>query len=294
MDKVSDAVILAGGIGSRMLPASLYMPKETMPLVDTPILNHLVWEASRAGASRIHIVVSERKKNILSDFFLNGSIHDAGVRSDLPRESLYLGAEGAEIIPHLQPSAGGVADAIASAIDRIDGPFLVLLGDMVILDRHLGPKYSGAEHASNASFKLVSEFESNGLPCVGVCLVDPVEVSNYGVVELKDDMIVGIAEKPTESQAPSRHVLCGRYLLPARTKEILEEYPLSTFGELQSIQLLNHLIDNGGLKAVKLDQMKMYDSGDPVTWLKSQVDHALNREDIGEDLAHWIRKRIDG
>ena len=58
MQDVKDAIILAGGMGTRMLPASLYMPKETMPLVDTPILNHLIWEASKAGVERIHLVLS--------------------------------------------------------------------------------------------------------------------------------------------------------------------------------------------------------------------------------------------
>jgi UTP--glucose-1-phosphate uridylyltransferase len=60
MARVRDAIILAGGIGTRMLPASLYMPKETMPLIDTPILNHLVWEAAKAGVSQVHLVVSEK------------------------------------------------------------------------------------------------------------------------------------------------------------------------------------------------------------------------------------------
>ena len=46
MAEVRDAIILAGGIGTRMLPASLYAPKEALPLVDTPIINHLIWEAA--------------------------------------------------------------------------------------------------------------------------------------------------------------------------------------------------------------------------------------------------------
>ena len=44
---VSEAVILAGGLGTRMLPASLYSAKEALPLIDTPILNHLIWEEKR-------------------------------------------------------------------------------------------------------------------------------------------------------------------------------------------------------------------------------------------------------
>ena len=48
-----------------MLPASLLAPKEAMLSVDTPILNHLIWEVAKAGVTRIHLVLSEWKKNIL-------------------------------------------------------------------------------------------------------------------------------------------------------------------------------------------------------------------------------------
>ena len=58
----------------------------------------------------------------------------------------------------------------------------------------------------------------------------------------------------------------------------MEMYPSSDFGILQSIAVLNHFIDNGGLSSVKLDNFSMYDSGNPLSWLKSQIDHALQRE----------------
>ena len=292
MAEIRDAIILAGGRGTRMLPASLYMPKETMPLVDTPIINHLIWESAKAGVSRIHLVLSERKMSILGDFMEERVVHGSEVRTDLPRDSLKLGIEGVSLIPHIQHSPGGVADAISAAIGHIDGPFLVLLGDMVILDRHLGPGHSGPEGASTASLELVKMYQENGLPGVGVCPVETDEIGNYGVVGISNGMAVEIVEKPSLSEAPSEYVLCGRYLLPENTGKILDEYPISEFGEMQSISLLNHLIGHGGLQAVKLDHMEMYDSGDPISWLKSQIDHVLKREDVGEKMSHWIRERI--
>ena len=292
MAAINDAIILAGGSGTRMLPASLYVPKETLPMVDTPLINHLIWEVARAGVSRIHLVLSQRKKDILSDFLENGIVHESQVRADLPRESLRLGLDGLKIIPHIQEKPGGVADAISTAIDQIDGPFLVLLGDMLLLDGHVGPKNSGPEFASTASSRLVSMFEETGLPNVGICPVESDEISKYGVVGLSDGMVVEIMEKPSSEEAPSEYVLCGRYVMPGNTREILEHYPISEFGEMQSIQLLNHLVVNGGLQAVKLDRMKMYDSGDPLAWLRSQIDHGLNRSDIGSSLENWIRGRL--
>ena len=292
MADVCDAIILAGGMGTRMLPASLYAPKETLPLVDTPIINHLIWEAAKAGVMRVHLVLNERKRDLLDQFLDIGLIHENGVRDDLPRESLSLGVQGVQIIPHVQTTAGGVADAISVAIDQINGPFLVLLGDMVILDRHVSPEKSGVKEASSASLELVKMFQSTGSPCVGIYQVKSDQVSKYGVVGLSENRVIDIIEKPEEWEAPSKYVLCGRYVFPSNTAEILEKYPISEFGEMQSIQLLNHLIMEGGLMSVKFDGMKMYDSGEPLEWLKSQIDHALIREDMGDDLADWIRSRI--
>ena len=293
MGLVRDAIILAGGKGTRMLPASLFMPKEMMPLIDTPILNHLVWESAKAGVERVHIVVSEIKMKILSHFLEEAAVYEEGfVRGDLPKDSLSLGLEGLEIITHLQPDAGGVGDAISAALGSIKGPFLVLLGDNLLIKKHVGPMKSGRKHASGASLALVEKFEDTGVPCVGVSEVSDEELSKFGCVDLSGERIIGIVEKPEESSAPSNFVLSGRYLLPHDSANILEELPLEEHGEMQSISLLKFLIENGGLNAVNLEGYRMYDSGDPISWLKSQIDHSLRREDFGRDYKNWLKREF--
>jgi len=292
MKKVEDAIVLAGGLGTRMLPASMYMPKETMPLMDTPLLNHLIWEAAKAGVSRIHLVISPEKFKILEKFLVGDELFDGNVRADLPREVLRLGIEGVEIVPQIQNSPGGVADAISVALSDIEGPFLVLLGDIIMHGKIMPTGLPSPTEASTASKELVNRFHDDGVPCVGVCQVEDDDLNKYGVVEFSGDSIVNIVEKPTIEEAPSRYVLCGRYLLPENTGEILELFPKSKFGELQSIYLLNYLIGKNSLNAVKLDDWRMYDSGDPLTWLKSQIDYALRRVDISENLEMWISERI--
>ena len=61
MGTVRDAVIVAAGLGTRMLPTSAYIPKELLPLVDLPVLHHLIFEAKQAGCDRIHIITSPTK-----------------------------------------------------------------------------------------------------------------------------------------------------------------------------------------------------------------------------------------
>ena len=61
---------------------------------------------------------------------------------------------------------------------------------------------------------------------------------------------------------------------------------------MQSILLMNYMIENGGLNGVILEGMEMYDSGDPVSWLKSQIDHGLRRQDTSSDLLEWLTNRL--
>ena len=294
MTEVRDAVILAGGRGTRMLPASLYMPKEALPLVDTPILNHLIWEAGRAGVRRIHVVLSSREKGLLEGVLgASGPLYNEDDRPDLPRKALTPHSDGLEVLIHIQQRPGGVADAIATAIHEVEGPFLVLLGDNLLISEHSGPMLSGTRYASKACLELVERYAETSLPSAAVLAVPEVDLVKYGVVGLEGDLVRTIIEKPSPDETPSPYVLCGRYLLPENTAEILDLYPEGEHGELQSIALLEHLIENDGLEAVKLKGYELYDSGDPVTWLKSQVDHTLRREDIGDDFGYWLRTRLE-
>jgi UTP--glucose-1-phosphate uridylyltransferase len=287
---IKDAVLIAAGRGTRMLPASLFSPKETLPLVDTPILNHLIWEAERAGATRLHLVLSDRKAQQMESFLRKRESGLNEFRPDLPDEALSLGTAEIEIIPMIQSSPNGVMDAISTALEGIEGAFLVLLGDMLLMDAHLGPRFSGPEFASSASEKLVLAYENNGLPCVGVNRVEPDEATNYGVVEVIEGKVVSIIEKPALGETTSNLILSGRYIFPAGTQDLIERFSLEEYGELQSIEILRYLSARGGLNAVDLSGMKIYDSGDPLSWLKSQIDHALNREDMSGEIRDFIRR----
>ena len=286
---IRDAVLIAAGRGTRMLPASLYSPKETLPLIDTPLLNHLIWEAERAGVTRLHLVLSKRKFQQMEAFLIKRESGLSKFRPDLPEKALSLGSAKIEVIPKIQRSPNGVMDAISAALEDIDGAFLVLMGDMLLMDAHLSPKFSGPEFASSASERLVLAYGETGLPCVGVNPVDPNEVINYGVVEVMGEKVVDIIEKPTVGYTTSNLILSGRYIFPAGTKELIERFNVEKYGELQSIEILKYLSKHDGLNAVNLHDMKIYDSGDPVSWLKSQIDHALSREDMSDEIRDFIK-----
>ena len=66
--KVRKAVIPAAGYGTRFLPIAKAVPKEMLPLVDKPVIQHVVEEAVASGITDILIVISRSKRAIEEHF----------------------------------------------------------------------------------------------------------------------------------------------------------------------------------------------------------------------------------
>ena len=114
------------------------------------------------------------------------------------------------------------------------------------------------------------------------------------MIELEGQKISQIVEKPDIDDAPSNKVLCGRYIFTIDSKNLLlEEYPVNVFGEFQTIELQKHWMRGEGLIAVDMSDYQWYDSGNPLAWLKSQVDYGLRNPDYSKQLRSWLESRLD-
>lgn len=291
---VSDAIIVAGGLGTRMLPASGSCAKEGLPLVDVPAIRHLLLEAIEAGCDRLHLILSPNKLELGERVSADRATtaHLLEKRPDI-HPSL-IGPLPAEVSLeiHVQPIANGLGGAIAVALPMIDGPFLVLLGDNLLLDRHVPPDHQWV--ASSASMHLVEAHQRTGRPVAGIHEVPGSEVSQYGVVALEGEMIRDLVEKPLREEAPSNSVLCGRYLWTKDTAGLLDRFDVRSHGEMQTIEIQRHWMGaEGGYVAVSLDEFQWYDSGSPLPWLMAQVDHALRRKDLEGQFRAWLHERLE-
>jgi len=285
MGKVRDAVIVAAGLGTRMLPTSAYIPKELLPLVDVPVLHHLIFEAKEAGCDRIHIITSPNK-----DFTPLQENRTKMYPMYAKGQSHLNPLEGVDVFYHTQHEQKGLGHAIMMAREDIQGPFLVLLGDNILTSNH------AALHEftpSEVSKQLVDLYEEHRQPCAAVYDVGIDRVGNYGIVSLNDAMITSIVEKPEPKDAPSTFALCGRYIYGEDTFELLDQYSVEAYGEMQSIELLRHWMRADTLRAVHLpNTVAWYDSGLPLEWLKSQIDHALKRPEYAQSLRTWLQERM--
>ena len=286
------AIILAGGIGSRMLPVSSMVPKEIMPLIDLPAINYAIEEIKDAGIKNIHIVINEQKKWIIDVLNYNKKNITSlqKIRNEIPSNFLNP-SENINLQIHIQETQLGFANAISYALNEISGPFLVLLGDNILINEHLPPTTNKSR--SNASLNLIKKFNENKRPVVGLHKVDKEELSSFGVVKKINGKITEIIEKPSIENAPSDSVLCGRYLFTEDFKDLLLKFSVKEYGELQSIEIQKYWMNSElGLDYVDLDDHDWYDSGQPEVWLKAQIDHALKRDDLGPNLRKWLNQRL--
>ena len=286
MGRVLDAVIVAAGMGTRMLPVSGYVAKEMLPLVDVPVMHHLILEARAAGCTRIHIITSPAK-----DFSL--LLEDMNSKFPLSSndESLLNPLGEAEYFIHYQHEQLGLAHAISMASQSISGPFLVLLGDNILTSHHAA---ASSFEPSSVSTDLVLLHQETGCACGSVYDVGPESVNQYGIVSLDGDKVQSIVEKPKKEHAPSTLAFCGRYIFTEDFPVLLDRFSVEEHGELQSIAILKHWMNEGNLRAHVLDStVSWYDSGMPLIWLTSQIDHALRRPEYGDELTKWLYQRMN-
>src|SRR5438876_1333102 len=187
------AVFPAAGLGTRFLPATKAQPKEMLPLVDRPLVQYVVEEATAAGLERI-VIVTGRGKNAIEDHFdtsfeLERMLEERG-KADLLGEVRAV-SDLARISYVRQKSALGLGHAVLQARDLVGNePFAVMLGDDIV------------DAAEPCIGQMMRVYERRGNPVIALQEVPHAETRQSGIVagEKIDDRVVRITdmvEKPT-------------------------------------------------------------------------------------------------
>jgi len=172
-----EAVILAGGFGTRLRPLTYTRAKSLLPILNKPMIAHLI-EVLPEKVDKIILAVNYRKDQIENYFKKNDF--------------------GKEIIVNDEPKPLGTGGAAKFAEKHITGRFLVLNSDVICsLDLN----------------KMIRFHEKNN--AVGTISLWPVDnVSEFGVGDVKENgKIVGFVEKPRQEDAPSNLINAGAYCL---------------------------------------------------------------------------------
>jgi UTP--glucose-1-phosphate uridylyltransferase len=283
--KIKKAIIPAAGWGTRLLPATKAQPKEMLPIVDKPSIQYIVEEAVAAGIEDILIITSKDKQSI-EDHFDKSQALEAALKKQGKTELLNMVEDISEMITiHSvrQKEQKGLGHAIYCAKTFVgDDPFAVLLGDDII-------------HSQKPVIQQMMEiYEEKETAVLGCKTVAEKDVSKYGIVDYSrkegdvykvDDMI----EKPSTEEAPSNLAILGRYIITPDIFNILEKTPPGKGGEIQLTDALKTLLDKRVVYGYDFEG-KRYDVGNKMGFLKTTVELALAREDLGPEFREYLKE----
>jgi UTP--glucose-1-phosphate uridylyltransferase len=276
--RIRKAVFPVAGLGTRFLPATKAIPKEMLPIVDSPLIQYAVDEAREAGIEQM-IFVTGRGKSAIEDHFdiayeLERTMSERG--KDLSvLEPTRLGAGNCAYVRQQEPL--GLGHAVWCARDIVgDEPFAIFLPDELM---HGSP---------GCMAQMVEAYNRHGGNMISVLEVPHEKVSSYGVIspgrrEGAITEVLALVEKPKVEDAPSNLIISGRYILQPEVMRVLEGQEKGAGGEIQLTDAMAQMIGRQPFHAVTFDG-KRYDCGSKVGYIEANLAVALGRADMADEV----------
>jgi UTP--glucose-1-phosphate uridylyltransferase len=287
------AIVPAAGLGTRFLPATKTVPKELLPVVDTPGIELVAAEAAEAGAERLVIVTSEGKDGVVAhfveDLVLEGTLEARGKQAMLDKVRRAPRLIKVESVVQAEPlglghAIGCVEPTLASDEDAV----AVLLPDDLVLPTGVLVTMSKVRARLGGTVLCAIEVAPDEVSAYGVFDVEPVlDGADPDVLKVN-----GMVEKPKPEDAPSRYAAAGRYVLDRAIFDALRRIDRGAGGEVQLTDAIALLIKEGHPVHVVVHRGSRHDLGNPGGYLKAAVDFALDRDDYGPDLRRWLVARL--
>ena len=284
-------VVPAAGMGTRFLPATKTVPKELLPVVDTPGIEMIAEEAAAAGATRLAIVTSPSKQEVLRHFDEFPDLVEI-LRARGKSEQAAKVERAAQIIHPVsvtqeKPLGLGHAVGLAeSVLDDDEDFFAVMLPDDVI-------------EPTAAMNEMIRVRQRHGGSVLLAVEVEPSHVSNYGVFDVEDTdeegvmKVIGMVEKPAAEDAPSNLVATGRYLLDRKIFGALRRIEPGKGGELQLTDAIDLLISEGHPVHVVVHNGIRHDLGNPAGFIPASVEFGLRHPKYGPALFHDLEEIME-
>lgn len=285
---IRKAVIAAAGYGTRFLPATKVQPKEMLPLIDKPIIQYLVEEAVDSGIKDI-IIVTRAGSHTLEDHFDSSfeletqlkNNHKVGLLrkvKEIPRMANFVYLRQTKDYPY----GNGSPLLVAQNLIKKNEPFIYMFGDDLVKSK------------TPCTRQLVNFWKKHGnhdLVVIAAQEVPPEETYRYGILEFKKGshiIVKDVVEKPDVKKAPSNLAQFGRFVLNSKIIKILEERKLGKGGELWLADALKKHAATGKVLAAKV-KGKWMTTGDPLSYIQTMVEYALDRKDIGGEFKKYLR-----
>lgn len=287
---VTKAVIPAAGFGTRFLPATKSQPKEMLPIVDTPTIQYVVEECVRSGITDILMVIGRSKRAIEEHFYrateLELELKEKG-KTELLEKIRYI-SDMASIHFIWQKELNGLGDAVSYGRSFVGKePFALLLGDTLL----------GSDDAERPILRqMLDIYEEKGESVIALEEVEPHKVSRYGIAGGKNKgngviEIDQLVEKPEIDEAPSNLAIAGRYVFHPAIFDYIAKTEPGKNGEIQLTDAMVPMLADRGMYGLRFAG-KRYDIGNKLDFIKTNIEFGLKREDIGEELAEYLKRVV--
>lgn len=287
MKKVKKAIIPAAGLGTRFLPATKSLPKEMLPIIDVPTIQLIIEEARDSGIEEVLIITNANKHAIENHFDVNYELEARLNENNKNNEAKLIRdiANIANVYYIRQKEPKGLGHAINCAKSFVgDEPFAILLGDDIV--------YSDGEPALK---QLIDAYDQKQASILGVQKVLNEDVSKYGIVEREFNSQPGriqkirsIVEKPDIKDAPSNYAVLGRYVLSSEIFSVLSNLEPGKNNEIQLTDAIELLLERQAVYAFEFEGTR-YDVGDKFGYIKANVEYALRRDDLKDDVMAYLK-----
>ena len=287
------AIVPAAGLGTRFLPATKTVPKELLPVVDTPGIELVAEEAAAAGAERLVIVTSEGKDSVVAhfveDLVLEGTLEARGKKAMLAKVRRASALIKVESVVQAEPlGLGHAIGCVEPVLAADEDAVMVLLPDDLVLPTGVLETMSVVRAEYGGTVLCAIEVSPEEISAYGVFDVEPIaNGDNPDVLKVN-----GMVEKPKAEDAPSLYAAAGRYVLDRAIFGALRRIDRGAGGEVQLTDAIALLITEGHPVHVVVHHGSRHDLGNPGGYLKAAVDFALDRDDYGPDLRRWLVARL--
>lgn len=290
MQKVKKAVILAGGLGTRFLPASKVVAKEMFPILDKPILQYLVEELTVAGIEEVVIVLGKGKTSIIKHF-----TKDKKLEERLKRDNKQDILNKLDEINNLckvtfvkNVAAKGAGYALSKAKKHIKNePFVLLVGDEI-----------GYYEKENSIQQLLGAYDKYETNLIGVKEMPKEQMVNYGMlegIEKEKDiyLITSMKEKPKLEEVTSNLAAVGKYVFEPSVFSIMKTIKQEKNKEMQYNDAIVEYIKHKEAYAVAINYER-YDTGSKLGFVKANLDFALKDESLKKELMPYLKNIVKG
>ena len=290
MMTIKKAILPVAGLGTRFLPASKSIPKEMVTVVDRPAIEYVVKEAVAAGIEEIILVTHSSKASIENYFDRNFELEttlENKKKFDLLKEITEILPKHVSVISVRQPQPLGLGHAVLCAKSVVgDEDFVVLLPDVLVKENH----------TENDLARMIQRFDASKAAQIMVEAVPDHLVDQYGIVDVAHSpkegesvVMQGIVEKPAVDKTPSNLSVVGRYVLPAKIMQLLEQTPKGAGNEIQLTDAIAALQKLENVEAYRM-KGQTFDCGSKIGYLKAVLHYGVEHPKLGEEFKQLIKE----